>query len=265
MYEHALELAERLTHDHPEVIDYQGSLINSHGQIGWNYYRLLGRDQDAYNSYRKALELAEELVRKNPGLESEKEEVEYYNNELGRVLARLGKPQEAIEHYRKALLHCEERERANPGGVLEQRSLAYLCFEMGRIHLALGSSAEASSELARAGDLFAAVADSKALSPYNRACAHAIRAGIVGMGKTDLTPEELAQRKAYTDRALAVLREAISGGHQSAEMIESDIDFDSIRSNEDFQALMADLKARSQVQAASTAAGKAGVLPALER
>ncbi len=241
-------MAERLVHDHPEVFDYRLSLISAHGALGWIQYRLLRRDQDAYRSYRKGLDLAEVLARENPGLETARSWVEYFDGELGRTLARLGRPDEALEHYRRALAHREESDRRNPGVVHVQRSLAYLDYEMGRIHLAAGRAAEASSALGRARKLFEGIADSRALTPYDRACAHALCAGLIEMGKTDVSPQDQARRRTFAERAIANLREAISGGLQNPEMIASDIDFEAVSSSEDFRALMAELKARARAQ-----------------
>ena len=42
---------------------------------------------------------------------------------------------------------------------------------------------------------------------------------------------------------MASLREALSGGHQNPDMIASDTDFDAIKSNEDFKALLTELRA----------------------
>ncbi len=243
-YQHSLALAEKLVRDHPDVIDYRSSLIYAHGQIGWDHYRLSGRNQDAYHSFRKALDLAEALARENPDLETAKWSVEHFNHELGRVLARLGKPDEALEHYRKALAICEERERKNPGGVWEQRELAYLDYEMGRIHQAAGRAAESTSALDRARKIFEAIADSKALTPYDRACVHALCAGLSGIGTTELSPHEQAQRRKFAERAVVLLREALSGGNHNPDMIASDIDFEAIKSNQDFQAVLAELRAK---------------------
>ena len=117
---------------------------------------------------------------------------------------------------------------------------------MGRIHLAAGRAADARAALDRARSIFEAIADSEALGPYNRACAYALCADLVGLGKTDLSPMDQARRGKFAERAVATLREALSGGHRSPDMIESDNDFDGIKSNEDFKALLAELRSTSR-------------------
>ena len=113
--------------------------------IGWTHFRLSGRVEDARIAYQRALELAAAIARDNPGLETARATVAFYENELGRVLTRLNKPDEALEHYRKALKYFEERERKGNGGVWNERDLAYLHYETGRIHLAAGRALEASA------------------------------------------------------------------------------------------------------------------------
>jgi eukaryotic-like serine/threonine-protein kinase len=243
-YQQSLALSEGLVRDHPDDVNYRWGVTSSLGDIGWTHYRLSGRIEDARVAYRKALDLALAIARDNPGLETAWATVASYENELGRVLARLGKPDEALEHYLKALKYAEERQRKNAGSVWADRDLAYLHYEMGRIHLAAGRVQESSAALDRARRMFEAIADSAALDPYNRACALAVCADLVGLGKTGLTPEDQSRRAKFAARAVASLREALSGGHQNPDMIASDIDFDAIKCDEDFKSLLAELRAK---------------------
>jgi tetratricopeptide (TPR) repeat protein/tRNA A-37 threonylcarbamoyl transferase component Bud32 len=243
-YRQSLALDEGLVRDHPEDIKYRQGVASSLHGIGWTHYRLSGRTEEAQIAFRRALDLAEAIARDNPGLETARATVAFYENELARVLTRLGKLDQALEYYGKALKYAEERQRKNAGGVWVERDLGYLHYEMGRVHLAAGRAREASQALDRARRLFEAIADSADIDPYNRACVRAICADLVGLGKPHLTPDELSRRASFAAGAVASLREAISGGHQSPDMIASDIDFDAIKSSEDFKALLVELRAR---------------------
>ncbi len=75
-------------------------------------------------------------------------------------------------------------------------------------------------------------------------CPGALR-GLVGLGKSDLSPEEKARRRSFSERAVATLRQAAAGGHHSPAMIASDIDFDSIRTCDEFQKLLKELRAKA--------------------
>ena len=43
---------------------------------------------------------------------------------------------------------------------------------------------------------------------------------------------------------MASLHEAVAGGHQNPEMIASDIDFDGIKSNQGFKAILSELRCK---------------------
>ena len=108
-----------------------------------------------------------------------------FETELARVLTRLGKPHEALEHYRRPSRMLKNASGKNVGSVWDERELAYLHYEMGRIHLAAGRAQKSRPRaLDRARRIFEAIAESPALDPYNRACAHAICADLVRLGKT---------------------------------------------------------------------------------
>jgi serine/threonine-protein kinase len=182
-FQHSLALSEELVRNRPDDVNYRLGVASSLFDIGWTHYRLSGRMEDARAAHRQALDLAEAIARDNPGLEMARATVAFYNTELARVLVRLGKSDEALVHYRKALKYAEERKRKNAGVVWAERDLGYIHYETGRIHLAAGRASEASQALDRARRLFEAIADSAALDPYNRACALAICADLVGLGK----------------------------------------------------------------------------------
>jgi tetratricopeptide (TPR) repeat protein len=242
-FHQSLAMCERLDREHPDVFHQQSTLINSHYAIGWVHYRLSERNDDALAAFRRAKALAEKVARDNPGLMTARARVAFLDHELGRVLVRLGRLDEALTHYRSVLDFEERRGREDAGSVWNQRELGYLHFEIGRLHRAARREPEALESLARARTIFEALADAQALDPYNRACAQALSAGLVALGNADLSPEEQAKRRRFSERAVATLRQAAAGGHHSPEMISSDIDFDAIRSDDGFRNLLAELKA----------------------
>jgi hypothetical protein len=77
-------------------------------------------------------------------------------------------------------------------------------------------------------------------------------AGLVGAGKDVPGPADHARRDRHAEDAVATLRKAADGGHQSPAMLASDLDFEASRSRDDFQALVADLRASSRECATPT-------------
>ncbi|MFO0936326.1 MAG: hypothetical protein U0798_07435 [Gemmataceae bacterium] len=70
-----------------------------------------------------------------------------------------------------------------------------------------------------------------AVAPYNAACIYAIAA------------QKRPDRKAaYSDRAVALLRQAIAIGFNDIKQLKTDSDLDTLRSRKDFQSLLADLE-----------------------
>lgn len=257
MHLQALSQYEQLVREHLDVLDYQKSLSAAHNSVGWAHYRLFGRNAEALEAIRKAREVAEKMARDNPDLASAHAWVASLDQEIGRVLARLGRSEEALTHYKKAVDYQKKRESESPGGVWDRRTLGYLHYEIGRILSAAGRAPDASEELARAQTIFEEVAESNAIDPYNRACAQALCAGLVGLGKTPLSAEDEARRRRFATKAVATLREAASGGYQSVEILESDIDFEAIRMDDDFRALLTELRASQKPRAQpGTEAGK---------
>jgi tetratricopeptide (TPR) repeat protein len=80
---------------------------------------------------------------------------------------------------------------------------------------------------------------------YNVACCYALCVPAVGAGKPAdaLTAEERAARADYTARALKELRAAVDHGFRDVAHIESDPDFDGLRQEPGYRAIVAELKA----------------------
>jgi tetratricopeptide (TPR) repeat protein len=79
---------------------------------------------------------------------------------------------------------------------------------------------------------------------YNVACCYALCAPAVGAGKPAdlLTAEERAARADYTARALKELRAAVDHGFRDVAHMESDPDFDALRHEPGYRAIVAELK-----------------------
>ena len=69
---------------------------------------------------------------------------------------------------------------------------------------------------------------------YDFACVYALASG-----------QDAARREEYAARAVGLLRQAIAKGYQDADHMAKDADLDPLRKREDFQKLLADLRAKS--------------------
>jgi tetratricopeptide (TPR) repeat protein len=245
----ALSVSERLNRDHPEVLHHQTNLAACHSAIGWLCYRLTDLPEESLASYVKSRAIYAKIVRDNPELKPYRLYLATLDQQVARVLMRLGRKDEALRYYHQALEVKEADVRANSSSEWSRRDLGYCHFEIGRLHEVAGRGTQASASWQKALTIFEALAESNALDPYNLACAQAICASLVGAGKATLSPAEETRRARYAERAVATLSKAADGGLQSLSMVASDPDFDAIRSRDDFQSLVAGLKAKSQARA----------------
>src|SRR5262249_34008021 len=85
-------------------------------------------------------------------------------------------------------------------------------------------------------------ADSPTL--YDVACCYALCAAGVAPGKAvdRLAPEESEARRRYTDRALQSLAEAVRRGYRDVDRMEADPDLAAVRSEREYQRLVAGLR-----------------------
>jgi non-specific serine/threonine protein kinase/serine/threonine-protein kinase len=85
------------------------------GDVQGNPYGAnLGDRQGAADSYRKALEISQALVRTNPGDTQARKYLARSYESLGNVLARIGRPTEAVANLRQAIAILEPLVVANP-------------------------------------------------------------------------------------------------------------------------------------------------------
>jgi serine/threonine protein kinase len=141
-YSEAVVILERLSRDHPTVVDYQRSLATSHHNIGL-LLRETGHPTEALESFRQTLEYWGRLARDNPADPEFLSGTGREHLNIGVTLLRTGHPTEALESYRKALEIQERLVRDNPTVDQYQSNLADSHLTMGNLLRASGKPAEA--------------------------------------------------------------------------------------------------------------------------
>jgi len=91
----------------------------------------IGRLDEALERQQQALQVAEQLVRVEPGSAVRRRSVEIIRNQLGAMLLELGRTDEAIAQIESALASVRERVDADPGNRQAQADLAYTRNKMG--------------------------------------------------------------------------------------------------------------------------------------
>jgi serine/threonine-protein kinase len=238
---------DRLANENPQIPNYRSGLAATLNSIGYLQYRVTGDLPGALTSFRHALPLVESLTRERPEIPSYRAQLAHVHSEMGLVQGRLGQPGDALQSHLTALALREEVLRTDPSSPWLQRTVAYTQYYIGLLHRAAGRGELAQASLARAQAAWEALAESRALNPYNLACAQALCAHLVGLCRDKLSPEEETRRRKYADRAIETLRQTVAGGFHNAAQIDSDGDFVAIRLRDDFQAIVAELREKSRV------------------
>ena len=97
-HQRALEIRERLAHDHPSVPPYQRDLADSHYNIGILLIAM-ARQSDAMASYRRALKIREQLAHDYPKVPQYQRDLARSHYNIGILLNEMNEPTEAMASY----------------------------------------------------------------------------------------------------------------------------------------------------------------------
>ena len=238
----ALAIRQQLVTDFPTRPDFRRDLANNHLNLGNLLYQT-GRLKEAEAAYREALKFHQQLATAFPNQPD-------IRNELAGTLLNLTN----LCHQRRdfasakacidqALPHHQAALKANP------RHPTYR--EFYRNHLLVLVQAQAGLL-----DQAAAVQAAKQIrdldwgqpdNTYNAARALAQCIPIVEKHDKLNAKERQAAMQFYGDEAMKLLREAVAKGFKDAARMKKDTDLEPLRGREDFQKLLAELEAASEL------------------
>ena len=269
-YRQSIAEAEKLAAEFPAVPGYREDLARTHNNLG-EMLRDQGKYAEAEASLHQALDLCERLVADFPAMRCYQHDLATSQYECGHLLILRGRPAEALAHYDRALSRLQPLHKHEPRDIYVRKDLCNAHKGRARALDALKRHTEAQADWeqalelsppaekpsvqlgrdhgwVRAGKVAQAVADADALTKnpatpggtlYDAACVYAV---AVATAQGDTKQQEL-----YAGQALALLRRARARGYfqcrTKVEHLKKDSDLDVLRSQEDFQKLVADLEA----------------------
>jgi serine/threonine protein kinase/Tfp pilus assembly protein PilF len=243
-FRNMVKIEEQLAHDFPHVPAYREELAGSYNNLG-GLLRELGRHTEAEATLREAVKIQQQLVHDSPSVPD-------LRNELASSLvglADLARDQhryaEARQLLEQARSHHQAALQAIPQHPPYRRSFRTNLATLAPILAALSDHAAAAAtaeEMARLG--WNPAADS-----YNAACALALCVPCAEKDAKLAAAERQKQARAYADRALELLRQAIAKGYRDVAHLKKDPDLDPLRPREEFQKLLAELERKIKEKA----------------
>jgi serine/threonine-protein kinase len=232
----ALAVRESLAREDPASLQLRADLAWCHHDLG-SALDAAGFKAEALRHLGRAVEGHEEVIRDHTGFPVHRYRLAVCLASLASVRRGAGDPgwRQLIERS-LAIHEALVRERPNEflylSALVDRASL--LAIEQaagGRLDEALASIRKAEQALER-------FPNAPPVALYNLACAYARCSAAARPGVEGPSPAEC---EGYADRAMAVLRRAITAGFTDVAFIRRDMDLDALRPRRDFQELLMDL------------------------
>ncbi len=239
VFRQAVAVLEKLEAQHPREPAYWRDQVVQHGNLV-SLLSALGRLRDAETSCRRVVALREKLVEASPAEPGPKSDLGESLHTLAGLLLEQNKRPQARQCLLDAIRRQQEALAIRP----EPGYRRALCLHReGLIEVAISAGDHGEAARSVAGLLKAVPAD---WSDHPRAAGFLARC-VALAGKDESLPEarrrELA--RAYGDRALDLLRQAVARGYKDANHLRRSPELEPLRSRDDFKRLLGELEART--------------------
>ena len=194
----------------------------------------------------ESVEIMSRVVAENPAVTEFRRVLATGASELGQYLIDHDEIDAGLIALAKARDQAETVRRTNPNDVRNLNSLASIHRGIGKALAKQGKTADALRSLRQAIVLGERIAAEDSLFTYDLACGLALYGEIVGRDRSAPEKESNKNSQHYSDKAMAVLRQAVDRGWREADWTERDPELRSLRSRADFQALIKTLRQTSR-------------------
>jgi tetratricopeptide (TPR) repeat protein len=240
----ALPIFQKLVDNLPAVTNYRYNLAVNYGSIGWDLLKM-GKPVDGVQASRKALEIMQKLLDDHPANTQFQFELANYHTNIGRGLARQGRLADAVTAIDAGLVIRQKLAKADPNNAFYSRHLIESHTVRRAARVRAGQPVEAAADLRRVLEVYAKLPHPDIEVQVERSRALALLAGLAADGKSGVTAAEAA---AFSDQAVAALRDAISAGWGWPDELKEP-DIDPLRGREDFKKVLAEAEAKVKAAA----------------
>ncbi len=230
---HATALRQQLVQERPDDWRLRNGLAQNYHTLGTKFYGN-PRPAQALRCYELARYHQEIVVAVQPDNLVMRADLSMFLNNLGITLAQAGQPVAGAEVIRRAI-RLQERNLAAAPTVPRYRNALNVYYTAlaaalrldGRLAESLAATCKRREYVGdNPKDLVSMGIDVARLVP------------MVGTGKMELSQEEQAQRRAYADQAMALLREAVTQGYRDADVLRNHSALAPVRTRPDFHVLL---------------------------
>jgi eukaryotic-like serine/threonine-protein kinase len=231
---------QALVRDYPDVPEYRHSLASTYTEMGALYINNTRQLQNADAAHLKALQILEKLAEEHPDVLEFNYDVGHCYFELAVDERLLGRSDAALASFDKAIRILEHVVSRGYG----RARTDFLNARIGHASVLTvrGAHAQAIDEVTEVGRQDGLSAGNL----YNIGCVFALSSATAG-NDTKLSGADRTRLKSqYADRAMEFLHEAVAKGFQNAAELKSDPDVAPLRSREDFEKLLREVKRKSK-------------------
>ncbi|MFI5459935.1 MAG: protein kinase [Isosphaerales bacterium] len=239
-YRQAVKIQEQLAREHPDVVEFQQDLAKTYTDLG---DEIKATDKaEAARLYQRSVDMLELLARTHPQDIPIRQDLARGLISLGMHQTDTGQAAAAMQSLQRVLAIQGPLARDHADDPNNPRYLAIAQITLGKVHMALDQPAEALKDWQAAVRLLEALREPIPYDLYKLAGTYALSSAVIGKtpARFDRGPETSSQ--GLVDKAMDALRRALAAGWSDAHQIETDDDLKSLRSRDDFQALIRGLE-----------------------
>ena len=233
---------EKLTKEHPAVLDFAESVVMSGNTLG-SVLTNLSSNAEARDVLLAARAAAERLVSSHPDVPLFLERLIESIGKLAQVESNLGRLDDALATLDGSSRRLRDAVARHPDSA-EFRGAVW---EHATIHAEILLKHGRPAEAAEVLDTLSGLQCPQATFCYNAACLYSRAAKLAaqdsrsGEASARAAPSRDAQAQGYADRAVVFLQRAVAIGFRQPRQIAADPDLDPLRSRLDFRLLVLDL------------------------
>ncbi len=233
-WDKALAITQKLADANPNAAPFQRDLANSHASIG-SALSARGDLAGARAALGQALAIQQKLADANPAELSYRRDVVAAHNNLSDLLRKARHPTEARDGYDRALAIGEPLARDNPKNTSYQSGPGFSLRGRGLARLDMGDVADGTADTRRALQIWDGLPMRTGEHWFETACCHATLSALAARAGSGFAAREAS---AEADKAMALLKKAVSMGYREFGKYDDETALDGLRSRADFQLLM---------------------------